>query len=37
MKSQYYVEELLSYVTDCELGVGSIFEDAKPASFVLNT
>lgn len=37
MKNQYYVEKLLPYVTDCELRVGSIIEDAKPASFVLDT
>lgn len=31
------LEELLSYVTDCELRVGRITEDPKPASIVLNT
>ena len=32
-----HYEASRSYVTDCELRVGRITEDAKPASFVLNT
>jgi hypothetical protein len=32
-----HYEASWSYVTDCELRVGRITEDAKSASFVLNT
>jgi hypothetical protein len=32
-----HYEASWSYVTDCELRVGSITEEARPASFVLNT